>query len=136
MAFAFAAAALPASAVRAQEVLPFPPRPSGSTAGRTMQESKYSPVPAANHLPKGAPNVLIILMDDVGPATPSTYGGEINTPTLSRVAKQGISYNRFHSTAMCSPTRASILCGRNHHRVGAGQIAELANDWDGYSGTR
>ena len=65
---------------------------------------------------------------------PTTYGGEINTPTLDRIAKGGISYNRFHTTAMCSPTRASLLTGRNHHRVGNGQIAELANDWDGYSG--
>lgn len=122
--------------VRAQEVLPFPRTPSGSKAGRTMQESVYSPVPQKRHTPAGAPNVLIILMDDTGPGLPSTYGGEINTPTLSRVANKGISYNRFHSTAMCSPTRASLLTGRNHHRVGAGQIAELANDWDGYSGVQ
>jgi arylsulfatase A-like enzyme len=59
-----------------------------------------------------------------------------HTPTLSRIAQQGISYNRFHTTAMCSPTRAALLIGRNHQRVGAGQIAELANDWDGYSGTQ
>ncbi len=74
-------------------------------------------------------------MDDAGPGTPSTYGGEINTPTLSRVANTGISYNRFHSTAMCSPTRASLLTGRNHTRVGNGQIAAIANDFDGFSGT-
>jgi arylsulfatase len=73
-------------------------------------------------------------MDDAGPGLPRTYGGEVHTPTLDRVAKAGISYNRFHSTAMCSPTRAALLTGRNHHRVGNGQIAELANDWDGYSG--
>jgi arylsulfatase len=120
----------------AQEVLPFAPKPSGSTAGRTMQESVYSPAPAVARLPKDSPNVLIILMDDVGPGTPSTYGGEIHTPTLDRVAQQGISYNRFHSTAMCSPTRAALLCGRNHHRVSAGQISEMANDWDGYAGTQ
>jgi arylsulfatase len=130
--FALNAVLVPKAA--AQEVLPFPRTPSGSTAGRTMQQSKYSPVPQQRRTPPGAPNVLIILMDDVGPATPSTYGGEINTPTLSRVANKGISYNRFHSTAMCSPTRAALLTGRNHHRVGAGQIAELANDFDGYSG--
>jgi arylsulfatase len=74
-------------------------------------------------------------MDDVGPATPSTYGGEIQTPTLDRVSKAGISYNRFHSTAMCSPTRAALLTGRNHTRVGNGQIAAIANDFDGFSGT-
>ena len=73
-------------------------------------------------------------MDDVGPATPSTYGGEINTPTLDRVAKMGVSFNRFHSTAMCSPTRAALLTGRNHTFVGNGQIAAIANDFDGFSG--
>ena len=80
------------------------------------------------------PNILIILMDDVGPATPATYGGEIETPTLDRVAGLGISYNRFHTTAMCSPTRAALLTGRNHTRVGNGQIAAIANDFDGFSG--
>ena len=118
----------------AQEVLPFPPKPSGSTAGRTMQESVYSPLPPVSHLPKDAPNILIVLIDDVGPAQTDTYGGKIHTPTLSKIAHEGISYNRFHTTAMCSPTRAALLTGRNPHRVGNGQIGELANDWDGYSG--
>jgi len=118
----------------AQEILPFSPKPSGSVAGRTMQESIYSPLPAKSHLPKDAPNILILIIDDVGPGQTDTYGGEIHTPTLSKIAKEGISYNRFHTTAMCSPTRAALLTGRNHQRVGNGQIAELANDWDGYSG--
>jgi arylsulfatase A-like enzyme len=117
-----------------QDSLPFPPTPSGSIAGRTMQESVYSPRPAPRRLPADAPNILIVLIDDAGPGLPSTFGGEVQTRTLDRVAMGGISLNRFHTTAMCSPTRASILTGRNHHRVGAGQIAELANDWDGYSG--
>jgi arylsulfatase len=121
-------------AAQAQEVLPFPPKPSGSIANRTMQESVYSPRPAQRRLPADAPNILIVLIDDSGPALPTTFGGEINTPTLDRIHKGGVSYNRFHTTAMCSPTRAALLTGRNHHRVGNGQIAELANDWDGYSG--
>jgi arylsulfatase A-like enzyme len=125
--------AIPAAA---QDTLPFPPQPSGSKAGPTMQESVYSPAPKVSHLPKGAPNVIIVLIDDVGPGLPDTYGGEIHTPALSRVANEGISYDRFHTTAMCSPTRAALLTGRNHHRVSAGQIAELANDWDGYSGVQ
>src|SRR5690606_23390575 len=62
------------------------------------------------------------------------YGGVINTPTLSRVAENGVSYNRFHNPAVCSPTRASLLTGRNPHRIGLGPIAEFANNWDGYSG--
>ncbi|WP_396657925.1 arylsulfatase [Microbacterium sp.] len=114
--------------------LPFPPKPSGSYAGRTLAESTYSPLPPERHLHDDAPNVLIILIDDAGPALPVPLGGKVNTPTLDRIRKAGIGYNRFHTTAMCSPTRASLLTGRNHHRVGAGQIAELANDWDGYSG--
>ncbi len=121
-------------AAQAQEVLPFPLKPSGSTARRTIQDSTYRPRPVQKHLPDGAPNILIILVDDVGPGQTSTYGGEINTPTLSRIADQGISYNRFHTAAMSSPTRAALLTGRNHHRVSAGQIAEFANDWDGYAG--
>jgi arylsulfatase A-like enzyme len=118
----------------AQEVLPFPPKPSGSIAGPTMQDSTYSPLPAESHLPPEAPNILIVLIDDVGPAQTDTFGGGIHTPTLSKLAHEGIAFNRFHTTAMCSPTRASLLTGRNHHRVESGQITELANDWDGYSG--
>lgn len=114
--------------------LPFPPKRSGSVAGRTMQESTYSPLPPEKHLRPDAPNILLVLIDDAGPALPAPLGGKVATPTLERIWQNGIGYNRFHTTAMCSPTRASLLTGRNHHRVGAGQIAELANDWDGYSG--
>ena len=119
----------------AQEVLPFPPTPSASAPGLTMQDSIYKKRVDPKHLPANAPNILIILMDDVGPGQASTYGGEINTPTLTRIAQLGISYNRFHSTAMCSPTRGALLTGRNHTRISNGQIAELANDFDGFSGT-
>lgn len=99
-----------------------------------MQESSYSPLPAERRLPADAPNVLIVLIDDAGPGLPSAFGGEVNTPVLAKLHGEGVGFNRFHTTAMCSPTRASLLTGRNHHRVGAGQIAEFANDWDGYSG--
>ena len=120
----------------AQEVLPFPPTPSASKAGRTMQESTYAQRVETRRLPADAPNIVIVLIDDAGPALPATFGGAVRTPTLDRITESGISFNRFHTTAMCSPTRASLLTGRNHHRVGAGQIAELANDWDGYSGVQ
>lgn len=123
-----------AATAGAQEVLPFPPTPSASVAGRTMEESIHKRRVEPRRLPKGAPNIIIVLLDDAGPGLPTTYGGEVNTPTLDRVAKAGISYNRFHTTAMSSPTRAALLTGRNAHRVGSGQITELANDWDGYSG--
>jgi arylsulfatase len=125
---------VPAAGLPGGDVLPFPPTPSASIAGRTIQESVYRRRVEPRRLPKDAPNILIVLIDDSGPGLPSTFGGEVHTPTMDRIVNQGIAYNRFHTTAMCSPTRASILTGRNHHRVGNGQIAELANDWDGYSG--
>ena len=115
-------------------VLPFPPVPSASVAGATLAESKHQRRAEADHLPKNAPNILIILLDDVGFGLADTYGGPIHTPTLSRIATNGISYNTFHTTSICSPTRAALLTGRNHHRVGAGTIAERAVDWDGYTG--
>lgn len=87
-----------------------------------------------SHLPKDAPNIIIILLDDVGFGLPDTYGGPIHTPNLSRIADSGISYNAFHTTSICSPTRAALLTGRNHQRVGSGTIAERAMDWDGYTG--
>jgi arylsulfatase len=114
--------------------LPFPSPPSASVAGPTLQESKHQRRAEANHLPKDAPNVLIILLDDVGFGLPDTLGGPIRTPTFSRIANGGIAYNAFHTTAICSPTRAALLTGRNHQRVGAGTIAERAVDWDGYTG--
>ncbi len=117
------------------ESLPFPPTPSASIAGRTMQESVYKRRVEPRRLPEDAPNILIVLIDDAGPGLPTTFGGEVTTRAMDRVVREGITYNRFHTTAMCSPTRASMLTGRNHHRVASGQIAELANDWDGYAGT-
>lgn len=118
----------------AQDVLPFPPTPSASVAGRTMQDSTYQPRVAPRRLPEDAPNILLVLIDDAGPGLPDTFGGEVRTDTLTSLWRAGIGFNRFHTTAMCSPTRASLLTGRNHHRIGNGQIAELANDWDGYAG--
>ena len=118
----------------AQEVLPFPTPPMGGKVGPTMQESVHKWREQARHLPEDAPNILIVMLDDAGFGQPSTFGGEIETPTLSRLAEEGISYNAFHTVAMCSPTRAALMTGRNHNRVGFGQIAELANDWDGYTG--
>ncbi len=117
------------------ESLPFPPTPSASTAGRTMQESIYKRRVEPRRLGEDAPNILIVLIDDAGPGLPTTFGGGVTTGAMDRIVAEGIAYNRFHTTAMCSPTRASLLTGRNHHRVGNGQIAELANDWDGYAGT-
>ena len=83
--------------------------------------------------PEGAPNVLLVLIDDAGFGNPSTFGGPIQTPNYTRVAEGGLRYNRFHVTALCSPTRAALLTGRNNHAVGFGSIGEFAGGFPGYS---
>jgi arylsulfatase A-like enzyme len=88
------------------------------------------PVKAA----KGSPNVLIILTDDTGFGMASTFGGPVPTPTLERLARNGLKYNRFHTTALCSPTRAALLAGRNHHSCGTGVIIEMGTGFPGYTG--
>ena len=115
-------------------VLPFPPTPSASIAGLTVQDSKMKWRVEPDRLKAGAPNVLIVLIDDVGFGIPDTFGGEVHTPTLTKLRDSGLSYNAFHTTSICSPTRAALLTGRNHHRVGNGTIAERASDFDGYTG--
>ena len=89
--------------------------------------------PTPSVAPTGAPNVLIILTDDVGYAASSTFGGAIPTPTFDRLAREGVRFGNFHTTALCSPTRAEILTGRNHHAVGFGTVADLARAGDGYN---
>ena len=115
-------------------ILPFPPTPSASIAGPTLQQSTMKWRKEPERLKPGAPNVLIVLIDDVGFGLPDTFGGEVHTPTLTRLRDSGICYNAFHTTSICSPTRAALLTGRNHHRVGNGTIAERASDFDGYTG--
>jgi arylsulfatase A-like enzyme len=82
--------------------------------------------------PKGAPNVLLIMTDDQGYGVSGTFGGVIPTPTLDRIAKAGLRYTEFNSTALCSPTRAALITGRNHHSAGFGVIAELSTGYPGY----
>ena len=91
--------------------------------------NSIAPIPA----PDGAPNVLLVLTDDAGFGNPSRFGGPISTPTMERLASGGLSYNRFHTTALCSPTRAALMTGRNHHAVGFGMIGEFAGPFPGYS---
>jgi arylsulfatase A-like enzyme len=86
--------------------------------------------------PTGAPNVLIVLLDDAGFAASSAFGGVINTPTAERLARNGLRYNRFHTTALCSPTRAAMLSGRNHHTVGMGGVTDIATSAPGYNSMR
>ena len=114
-------------------VLPIPDRPH---IGLTTYDAKdpNTKFPAIEPLrpPKGAPNVLIVLLDDVGFAASSAFGGPCQTPNFEKLASSGLKYNRFHTTALCSPTRQALLTGRNHHSVGMGGITELATSAPGY----
>ena len=83
--------------------------------------------------PEGAPNVLLVLIDDAGFGNPSAFGGPIAAPAMTRIAEEGARFNRFHVTALCSPTRAALLTGRNHHAVGFGSIGELSSGFPGYT---
>ena len=118
-------------------VLPIPDRKFGGYAGRTLKESvaDWSFIPGAS-APEGAPNVLLVLIDDAGFGSIDTFGGPVSTPTFSRVQDMGVTYNRFHVTAVCSPTRAAMLTGRNQHRVGFGSIAEYPGPFPGYSAAK
>ena len=126
---------------RSEEVprnsLPIPPR---RHVGLTTYDAKdpetaFPPIEALRP-PAGAPNVLIVLIDDCGFGASSAFGGPIATPTAERLAGRGLKYNRFHTTALCSPSRQALLTGRNHHTVGMGAITELATSAPGYSSVR
>ena len=115
-----------------QSVLPLPaPRFKGKIAPNREQSIPYWPEPAK--APAGAPNVVLILLDDVGFGASSTFGGVAQTPELDKLAASGLRYNEFQVCAMCSPTRASLLTGRNHHQVGFGNITELSAGYPGYN---
>ncbi len=101
--------------------------------GMTYKESTPD-YPKPVKAPKDAPNVLLILLDDVGFGMCSTFGGPVPTPNMQKLADNGLSFNRFHTTALCSPTRASLLAGRNHHSVGTGVIIEMGTGYPGYTG--
>ena len=112
-------------------VLPVPEPRFGGIIGRKASESKPD-FPRAVAAPEGAPNVLLIMTDDTGFGASSTFGGPIPTPNLERIYRHGLAYNQFHTTALCSPTRAALLTGRNHHSVGFGNISEFATGYPGY----
>src|SRR5262245_59591546 len=106
-----------------REILPIPDirRRGVTTYDAKDPETKFPPIRDLRP-PKGAPNILIVLLDDVGFAAASAFGGPCQTPTAERLASAGLRYNRFHTTALCSPTRQALLTGRNHHSVGMGGI--------------
>ena len=112
--------------------LPPPPQKFQGEINLNALQSKQA-WPARVVPPKGAPNILLIITDDVGFGAPSTFGGVIPTPTLDRIAANGLRYTNFHTTSLCSPTRAALITGRNHHSVGFGVISEQATGFPGYN---
>lgn len=116
----------------AEEILPRPEQPFEGKIGRTAKDSTPD-FPKGVTAPNGAPNVLLILTDDVGFGASSTFGGPIETPNFQRLADSGLRYNMFHTTALCSPTRAALITGRNHHSNASGVITEFATGYPGYN---
>jgi len=116
-------------------VLPIQPpahSPVTEMDARNVEKPEHFEVKA----PEGAPNIVIVLIDDIGFGATSTFGGPISTPTFDRLANNGLRFNRFHTTALCSPTRASLLSGRNHHNVNVGSVMEIATGFQGNQGIR
>jgi arylsulfatase A-like enzyme len=118
----------------ATESLPRPDFHFPGNVGRTYQDSDPPTFPKIVRPPQGAPNILLILLDDVGFGQFSTFGGGVPSPNVDKLAAHGLRYTRFHTTALCSPTRAALLTGRDHHVAGTGVITELATGYDGYTG--
>ncbi|MGE0383887.1 MAG: arylsulfatase, partial [Gammaproteobacteria bacterium] len=123
-----------AFAAAAQEVLPRPESAPAAVIGTTLSDSTPAPLPRLD-APKGAPNVILVLLDDVGFGQTSAFGGGIATPALDRLAAEGVRFNRFHTHGICSPTRAELLTGRNGHRVGFGTVTESPWGFPGYTMT-
>jgi arylsulfatase len=121
-------------APRGQAVLPYAEQKYRGNVGPTYLDSDPAQFPAPRKAPKGAPNVLLILLDDVGFGQFSVSGGGVPSPKMEELAKEGVFFNRFHTTAVCSPSRAALLTGRNHHVAGTGNITEVATGYDGYTG--
>ena len=113
-------------------ILPQPEPPFGGKIGRTVKES-VPDFPKEVQAPDGAPNVLLIMTDDVGFGASSTFGGPIPTPTMDMLAERGLRFNQFHTTALSSPTRAALITGRNHHSTATGNIMELGTGYPGYN---
>ncbi len=120
-----------------RDILPIPDitHPSLTTYDAKDPDTKFAPITPLRP-PKAAPNVLIVLLDDVGFGAASAFGGPCATPNAERLASAGLKYTRFHTTALCSPTRAALLSGRNHHSVGMGGITEIATSAPGYNSLR
>ena len=128
---AVASATLPRTAAsQTPSVLPPPQPPFQGKIGRTVKDSTPD-FPKSIEAPAGAPNVLLILTDDVGFGATSTFGGPIQTPNFQRLADSGLRYNMYHTTALCSPTRAALITGRNHHSVASWRHHRVRNRLSG-----
>ncbi len=125
----------PDNHLRAYLPIPDVPKPGLTTYDAKDPDTKYPPIEPLRP-PEGAPNVLIILLDDAGFGASSAFGGPCNTPTFERLAADGLRYNRFHTTALCAPTRQALMTGRNHHSVGMGAITEIATAAPGLNSLR
>jgi arylsulfatase len=126
--------ATPAEVPGTPSVLPRPDFHFPGNVGRTFQDSDPPQFPQPVPAPKGAPNIVLILIDDAGFGQFSTFGGLVPSPTMDSLAAEGLRFNRFHTTALCSPTRAALLTGRNHHSAASATIQETATGYDGYTG--
>ena len=120
-----------------RSILPIPDKPYDGPVYEDAKDPRavFEPI-APVRPPEGAPNVLVILLDDVGFGAASAFGGPCRTPTAERLAGNGLSFSRFHTTALCAPTRQALLTGRNHHAVGMGAITEIATSAPGYTSVR
>ena len=120
-----------------REILPIPDRPyTGLVTYDAKDPATAFPPLEPLRPPAGAPNVLVVLLDDIGFGAASAFGGPCSTPIAERLAASGLKYNRFHTTSLCSPTRAALLSGRNHHAVGMGGVTEIATSAPGYNSVR
>ena len=128
----------PAEPTVARSVLPIPDASARRADDLRREGSRTRRIPPIEPLrpPAGAPNVLVVLLDDAGFGSSSAFGGPCETPTFERLAGDGLRFNRFHTTALCSPTRQALLTGRNHHAVGMGGITEIATSAPGYNSIR
>ena len=128
---------MPAPKAADREILPIPDRPYDGPVYEDAKDpdARFAPIEPLRP-PEGAPNVLIVLLDDAGFGSSSAFGGPCRTPTAERLAGEGLKLSRFHTTALCSPTRAALLSGRNHHTVGMGGITEIATSAPGYTSVR
>ncbi|MFE5709268.1 sulfatase-like hydrolase/transferase [Streptomyces sp. NPDC056501] len=120
-----------------RQILPIPDvsRPGPITYDAKAPDTSFPPIRPLMP-PAQAPNMMVIMLDDVGFGATSTFGGPCATPVFDRLAENGLRYTRFHTTALCSPSRAALLTGRNHHSVGMGGVTEIATSAPGYNSIR